>query len=172
MQRRGIAMFRRPGSQHDPALGQPRAGLCHIPIAVRLGCDAPRALGLLEGGEVALAQGRTVGEICRELGVSEASFYRWRAEYGGLKVDQAEQRAGLSARQPRKRCCPGHQAPPTLRSGRARPPGQNMGLVSHSPRIPYRGRVTSGQPLRHQHSTMRRRSGILMAVHPGRRVEG
>ncbi len=36
-----------------------------------------------------LAQGRTVGEVCRGLGVSEASFYRWRAEYGGLKVDQA-----------------------------------------------------------------------------------
>ena len=39
--------------------------------------------------EVALAQGRTAREICRELGVSEASFYRWRSEYGGLKVDQA-----------------------------------------------------------------------------------
>jgi transposase-like protein len=39
--------------------------------------------------EVELAQGRRIGEICRGLGVSEASFYRWRAEYGGLKVDQA-----------------------------------------------------------------------------------
>jgi transposase-like protein len=36
-----------------------------------------------------LSQGRTVGEICRGLGVSEAGFYRWRSEYGGLKVDQA-----------------------------------------------------------------------------------
>jgi putative transposase len=39
--------------------------------------------------EVELAQGRRIGEICRGLGVSEASFCRWRAEYGGLKVDQA-----------------------------------------------------------------------------------
>lgn len=36
-----------------------------------------------------LAQGRTVGAICRGLGVSETSFYRWRSEYGGLRVDQA-----------------------------------------------------------------------------------
>jgi putative transposase len=45
-------------------------------------------IGLLRQAEVELAQGRTVGEICRRLEVSEASFYRWRAEYGGLKVDQ------------------------------------------------------------------------------------
>lgn len=44
--------------------------------------------GLLRQAEVALAPGRTVVEICRELGVSEARFYRWRSEYGGLKVDQ------------------------------------------------------------------------------------
>ncbi|MBW6400445.1 transposase [Roseomonas sp. HJA6] len=46
-------------------------------------------LGLLRQAEVELAQGRTVGEVCRGIGVSEASFYRWRSEYGGLKVDQA-----------------------------------------------------------------------------------
>lgn len=43
----------------------------------------------LREAEVLLAQGRTVGEICREIGVSEQSYYRWRREYGGLKVDQA-----------------------------------------------------------------------------------
>jgi transposase-like protein len=45
-------------------------------------------IGLLRQAEVELAQGRTVGEVCRGVGVSEASFYRWRFEYGGLKVDQ------------------------------------------------------------------------------------
>ena len=39
--------------------------------------------------EVFLAQGQMVGEICRRVGVSEQSYYRWRREYGGLKVDQA-----------------------------------------------------------------------------------
>ena len=48
-----------------------------------------RIIGLLRQAEVDLAQGRTVGEVCRGLGVPEAGFYRWRTEYGGLKVDQA-----------------------------------------------------------------------------------
>ncbi len=43
----------------------------------------------LREAEVLLAQGQTVGEICRGIGVSEQSYYRWRREYGGLKVDQA-----------------------------------------------------------------------------------
>ena len=43
----------------------------------------------LREAEVLLAQGQTVGEICRGIGVSEQSYYRWRREYGGLKIDQA-----------------------------------------------------------------------------------
>jgi len=43
----------------------------------------------LRGADVLLAQGQTVGEICRRIGVSEQSYYRWRREYGGLKVEQA-----------------------------------------------------------------------------------
>ena len=43
----------------------------------------------LREAEVLLAQGQTVGEICRRIGVSEQSYYRWRREYGGLKADQA-----------------------------------------------------------------------------------
>lgn len=39
--------------------------------------------------EVRLSQGQTVGEICRLVGVSEQSYYRWRKAYGGLKLDQA-----------------------------------------------------------------------------------
>ena len=36
-----------------------------------------------------LSQGQTVGEACRKLGVSEHTYYRWRKEYGGMKVNQA-----------------------------------------------------------------------------------
>ncbi len=39
--------------------------------------------------EVLLSQGRSVGEVCRQIGVSEQSYYRWRKEYDGLKVNQA-----------------------------------------------------------------------------------
>tara|TARA_B100000405_G_scaffold31668_2_gene21994 strand:- start:651 stop:830 length:180 start_codon:yes stop_codon:yes gene_type:complete len=36
--------------------------------------------------DVFLGQGRTVGEICRQIGISEQRYYRWRREYGGLKM--------------------------------------------------------------------------------------
>ena len=43
----------------------------------------------LREADVLLAQDLTVGEVCRRIGVSEQSYYRWRKEYGGLKVNQA-----------------------------------------------------------------------------------
>jgi putative transposase len=47
-------------------------------------------IGMLREAEVRLSQGEKIGVICRALGVSEQSYYRWRREYGGLKVDQAK----------------------------------------------------------------------------------
>ena len=46
-------------------------------------------IGMLREAEVRLSQGEKVGEISRSLGISEQSYYRWRREYGGLKVSQA-----------------------------------------------------------------------------------
>ncbi len=51
----------------------------------------------LREAEVLLSQGKTVGEVCRRIGVSEQSYYRWRREYGGLKVDQARRLRELEA---------------------------------------------------------------------------
>lgn len=44
----------------------------------------------LREAEVEQARGQTVAEVCRKIGVTEQTFYRWRKEYGGLKVDQAK----------------------------------------------------------------------------------
>jgi putative transposase len=44
----------------------------------------------LREAEVLLSQGQRVGEICRGLGIAEQTYYRWRREYGGLKLDQAK----------------------------------------------------------------------------------
>ena len=44
----------------------------------------------LREGEVELTQGATVGEVCKRIGVSDHTYYRWRAEYGGMRVDQAK----------------------------------------------------------------------------------
>jgi len=44
----------------------------------------------LREAEVLLAQGQKTPEVCRKLGVTDQTYYRWRREYGGLKVDQAK----------------------------------------------------------------------------------
>ena len=64
---------------------------------------AEQIIGLLRQTEVELAQGRSVGEICRGLGVSEASYYRWRSEYGGLKLDQVRRLKELERKNARLR---------------------------------------------------------------------
>jgi len=46
-------------------------------------------LSKLREAEVALAQGASTSEVCRNIGVSDQTYYRWRKEYGGLRTDQA-----------------------------------------------------------------------------------
>lgn len=43
----------------------------------------------LREAEVELSKGRTVAEVCKQIGVTEQTYYRWRKEYGALKMDQA-----------------------------------------------------------------------------------
>ena len=45
---------------------------------------------LLRQAEVELAGGQPVAQVCRKLGVSEQTYYRWRKEYGGVRTDQAK----------------------------------------------------------------------------------
>jgi putative transposase len=50
---------------------------------------AEQIIAKLREAEVALASGKAVGEVCRGLAITEQTYYRWRKEYGGLKLDQA-----------------------------------------------------------------------------------
>jgi putative transposase len=45
--------------------------------------------------EVQTAQGKSLAVACKEAGISEQSYYRWRKEYGGLQVDQARRMKDL-----------------------------------------------------------------------------
>jgi len=45
--------------------------------------------------EVLMAQGKTVALACKEAGESFQSYFRWRKEYGGLKLDQAKRMKDL-----------------------------------------------------------------------------
>jgi putative transposase len=53
--------------------------------------------------EVMTSQGRTVIDAIRSIGVTDATFYRWRQEYGGLKVDQVKRMKELEAENARLR---------------------------------------------------------------------
>jgi putative transposase len=44
----------------------------------------------LREAEVLLSQGHKVGEVSRKLGITEQTYYRWRKEYGGLRIEQAK----------------------------------------------------------------------------------
>ena len=48
-----------------------------------------RIITALREAEVGLARGKSVKLISRELGITEQTYYRWRREYGGMKVSQA-----------------------------------------------------------------------------------
>ena len=49
----------------------------------------------LRQGEVLLHEGKSIGEVCRVLGVVESTYYKWRKEYGGLRMDQAKRMKDL-----------------------------------------------------------------------------
>ena len=44
----------------------------------------------LREAEILLNQGANVGEASRKIGVTEQTYYRWRKEYGGMRVEQAK----------------------------------------------------------------------------------
>lgn len=52
---------------------------------------------LLREAEVEVAGGKTVGQVCQKLSVSEQTFYRWRQQYGGVTVEDAKRLKELEA---------------------------------------------------------------------------
>ena len=59
--------------------------------------NAEEIIHKLREADVLTAQGKTVSEMCKHLGVTDQTYYRWRKEYGGLKVDQARRLKELEA---------------------------------------------------------------------------
>ena len=52
--------------------------------------NSEEIIRLLRQSEVILARGDSVGMMCKELGMSDATYYKWRREYGGMRVSQAK----------------------------------------------------------------------------------
>jgi putative transposase len=51
---------------------------------------AEEIIGKLRTVEIELAKGLGTAEVVRKLGITEQTYYRWRKEYGGLRLDQAK----------------------------------------------------------------------------------
>jgi len=51
---------------------------------------AEQIIAKLREAEVALAKGQPLALVVRKLEIAEQTYYRWRKEYGGLRVDQAK----------------------------------------------------------------------------------
>lgn len=56
---------------------------------------AEEIIGHLRTIEIEMGRGLRLTEACRKLGITEQTFYRWKKEYGGLRVDQAKRLKGL-----------------------------------------------------------------------------
>jgi putative transposase len=47
-------------------------------------------ISMLREAEVDLSKGSSAVQVCKKLGITQNTYYRWRREYGGLRIDQAK----------------------------------------------------------------------------------
>ena len=65
--------------------------------------NAEEIIRKLREADVLLGQGQNVSGVCKQLGVSEQTYYRWRKAYGGMKVGQAKRLTALETENARLR---------------------------------------------------------------------
>ena len=51
----------------------------------------------LREADVLSGQGQTVAQVCKQLGVTDKTYFRWRKSHGGLRIDQAKRMKDLEA---------------------------------------------------------------------------
>ncbi len=59
------------------------------------GYTAEQIINKLREAEILLQQGETIAAISKKIGVSAHTYYRWRKEYGGLRIEQAKKLKSL-----------------------------------------------------------------------------
>ncbi len=52
--------------------------------------SAAEIVNKLREAEVLIAQDQSVAQVCKQIGVTDQTYYRWRREYGGMKTNQAK----------------------------------------------------------------------------------
>lgn len=103
--------------------------------------SAEQIVVLLRQIEVLMSQGKVMPVACREAGISQQSYYRWRKEYGGLELDQAKLDEGPGAGE----CPPQASSSPICRWRSRCPQGRCLGkLVSPGNGAGRRSRAFEG----------------------------
>ena len=59
--------------------------------------NAEEIIHKLREADVLLGQGKSISEVCKQIGITDQTYYRWRKAYGGMKVDQAKRLKELEA---------------------------------------------------------------------------
>ena len=59
-------------------------------MAAKKGYNSEAIIRNLRQAEVMLHEGKSIAEVGRSLGISDATYYKWRKEYGGMQVSQAK----------------------------------------------------------------------------------
>jgi len=57
--------------------------------------SGPQIVAKLRQADVLIGQGKNVPEVCKELEISQQTYYRWRQKYGGMSPDMIKQFRGL-----------------------------------------------------------------------------
>jgi transposase-like protein len=53
--------------------------------------SGPQIVAKLRQADILIGQGKTIPEICKEIDVTDATYYRWRQKYGGMSPDMVKQ---------------------------------------------------------------------------------
>ena len=53
--------------------------------------SGPQIVAKLRQADILIGQGKTVPEVCKEIEISEQTYYRWRQKYGGMSPDMIKQ---------------------------------------------------------------------------------
>jgi transposase-like protein len=59
--------------------------------------SAEQVVSKLREADVLIGKGQTVADVCRQLQITDVTYYRWRKQYGGLSIDQAKRLKELEA---------------------------------------------------------------------------
>jgi len=72
--------------------------------------SGPQIVAKLRQADILLGQGKTIPEVCKEIEVTDATYYRWRQKYGGMSPDMIKQFRALQKENARLRRVVANQA--------------------------------------------------------------